>query len=159
VALKVERVVDSGIDAEEALRRPGRLEPLHLALSSAHGLMGVFGAVVLSNALLMRACQAKVPEGRSVGVQLVGDQQFRREALFPDQLAHQPERRALVASALNQHIENLTLMIDGAPQVHPLAGDADDHLVQVPIARAWAAPPQPSCNRGPELQNPRRTVS
>jgi len=38
--------------AEEALRRPGRFEPLYLALSPAHGLMGVFGAVVLSNALL-----------------------------------------------------------------------------------------------------------
>ena len=47
MALKIERVVDSGMDAEEALRRPGRLEALHLALSSAHGLMGVFGAVVL----------------------------------------------------------------------------------------------------------------
>jgi hypothetical protein len=56
VALKIERVVDSGMDAEEALRRPGRLEALHLALSSAHGLMGVFGAVVLFYALLMRAC-------------------------------------------------------------------------------------------------------
>jgi len=71
-----------------------------------------------------------VPEGRSVGAQLVGDQQFRRETLLPQQLAHQPERRALVAPALNQHIEDLALMIDGAPQVHPLARDPDHHLVQ-----------------------------
>jgi hypothetical protein len=45
VALKVERVVDSGMDAEEALRRPGRLEAPHLALSSAYGLMGILGAI------------------------------------------------------------------------------------------------------------------
>jgi hypothetical protein len=46
-------------------------------------------------------------------------------------------------------------MIDGAPQVHPLAGDADDHLVEVPpVARAWAAPSQLTCDPGPEFQNP-----
>src|ERR1700686_1252594 len=75
--------------------------------------------------------------------------------MFPEQLAHQPECRALVAAALNQHVENLALVINSAPQVHPLARDANDHLVEVPsIARAWAAPPQLSCDPGPELQNP-----
>jgi hypothetical protein len=50
-----------------------------------------------------------------------------------------------VAAALNQHVENLALVIDGAPQVHPLAGDANDHLVEVPpVGRAWAAPSKPS---------------
>ena len=38
----------------------------------------------------------------------------------------------LSASARNPHIEDLSLMIDGAPQVHPLAGDANHHLVEVP---------------------------
>jgi hypothetical protein len=66
VALKIERVVDGGMDAEEALRRPGRLEPLHLALSPAHGLMGILDAIVLSEALLTRAGQPQLPESRSV---------------------------------------------------------------------------------------------
>ena len=63
----------------------------------------------------MRAGQAQVPESSSVGAELIGDEQFRREALFPEELAHQPECRPLVAAALNQHVENLALMIDGAP--------------------------------------------
>src|SRR6266404_8490955 len=47
------------------------------------------------------------------------------------------------------------LVIDGAPQVHPLAGNPDYHLVEVPyVARAWAAPPQLSCDPGPEFQHP-----
>ena len=46
-------------------------------------------------------------------------------------------------------------MIDGAPQVHSLTGNSDDHLVEVPaIARPRTALPQPSCNPGPEFQNP-----
>ena len=49
----------------------------------------------------------------------------------------------------------LTLVIDGAPQVHPFASNPDYHLVEVPsVARAWAAPPQLSCDPGPEFQHP-----
>src|SRR6202162_4725445 len=103
----------------------------------------------------MRAGQAKMPKRGSVRVQLVSRQQFRHEALFPEQLAHQPECRTLVAAALNQHVENLALVIDSAPQVHPLAGDANDHLVEVPsVARAWAGPSEPAGKPGAELQSP-----
>src|SRR3979411_1678016 len=103
----------------------------------------------------MTAGQAQVPESSAVGAQLIGRQQFRRETLFLEELAHQPECRPLVAPALNQHVENLALVIDGAPQVHPFAGYPDHHLVEVPsIAWAWAAPSQLSCYPGPELQNP-----
>ena len=36
----------------------------------------------------------------------------------------------------NQHVEDLALVVDGPPQIHPLAGDPHHHLVQVPaIAR------------------------
>jgi hypothetical protein len=74
--------------------------------------------------------------------------------LFPDDPElHQPECRPLVAPALNQHVENLTFVVNGTPQVHP--GNPDYHLVEVrPIARAWAGPSQLSCYPGPELQNP-----
>jgi hypothetical protein len=100
----------------------------------------------------MRTGQAKLPKSGSVGAQLVSRQQFRREALFPKELAHQPECRALVAAALNQHIENLALVIDGAPQVHPLAGDADHHLVEVPsVARAWTGVSKPAGKPRSEL--------
>jgi hypothetical protein len=32
----------------------------------------------------------------------------------------------------NKHVENLALVIDSAPQIQPLPGDPDDHLVGVP---------------------------
>src|SRR5947207_1572708 len=103
----------------------------------------------------MRAGQAKMPKSGSVRAQLVSRQQFRHKALFPEQLADEPECRALVATALNQHVENLALVIDGAPQIHPLAGDANDHLVELPpVARTWARPLEPAGKSGPELQNP-----
>ena len=46
MALKVEVIVDSGMHAEEALGGSSRFEPRHLALSSSHHLMRVFGPIV-----------------------------------------------------------------------------------------------------------------
>jgi len=140
MSLMVEGIVDGGMDAEKPLRGSRRLEPLHLALSSPHDLMGVLSAIVFSEASIVRAGEAQLPERRAVGAQLVGDQQLRCEALFLEQLAHQPECRLRVSPTLNEDVENLALVVDGAPQIHPLAGDPDDHLVEVPSrARAWAA--------------------
>ena len=45
MALMVERIVDGGVHAEEALRGCCRLEPLHLALSPSHDLVGVLGPI------------------------------------------------------------------------------------------------------------------
>ena len=80
-----------------------------LLLSSSHRLMRVFGAIVPAQPLLVRAGQPQTPERRGVGAQLVGDQQFGCEALLLEQLAHQPQRRPSVASALDQHVEDLAL--------------------------------------------------
>jgi hypothetical protein len=50
-----------------------------------------------------------------------------------------------VTAALNQNVEDLALVIDGTPEVHPLAGDPHHHLVEVPaMARPRTAPPRPS---------------
>ena len=83
--------------------------------------------------------QSETPERRGVRAQLVGDQQFRRETLLLEQLAHQPQRRPGVAPALDQQVEDLALVVDGTPQIHPLAGDPHYHFVQMPaVARPRA---------------------
>jgi hypothetical protein len=62
MALKVEGVVDGSMNTEEALRRGGGLETLHLALSSSDRLMRVLGAVVGRQPLPMAAGQAQVAD-------------------------------------------------------------------------------------------------
>ena len=59
--LMVEGIVDGGMDVEKPLRGSRRLEPLHLALSSRHDLMGVFSAIVLSEAAIMKAGEVDNP--------------------------------------------------------------------------------------------------
>jgi len=60
-----------------------------------------------------------------------------------------------VPSALNQDLEDLALMIDRAPQIHMLAGDPDDHFVEMPaITRSRTAPPQSPSDRRSEFEHP-----
>ena len=66
MALKVERVMDGGVDIQKALSRRGRLEPLHLALSSPHRLVRVLRPIVFSKPLLMAERHSELPESRSV---------------------------------------------------------------------------------------------
>jgi hypothetical protein len=100
----------------------------------------------------MRTGQAKLPKSGSVGAQLVGRQQFRCEALFPEQLAHQPECPRACRGGAEPHVENLALVIDGSPQVHPHAGDANHHLVEAPsVARAWTGVSKPAGKPRSEL--------
>jgi len=125
MALEVEGVVDGGVHVEKTLGGASRLEPLHFALSSSYRLMRIFGSIVLPQPLLMRAGQSQTPERGGVRAQLVGDQQSRCEALLLEQLAHQPQRRPAVASALNQYVKDLAFMVDGTPEIHAYTGDPD----------------------------------
>ena len=90
MALKVEGIVNRTVHAEEALGGSSRLEPLQLALAPSDYLMRILRPIVFQKPLLMPTGQSKTPERRGVGAQLVGDQQFRRETLLLEQLAHQP---------------------------------------------------------------------
>jgi hypothetical protein len=155
VALEVESVVNRTVHAEKTLGGSSRLEPLQLALAASDCLMRILRPIVLSKPLLMPADQSETPERGGVGAQLVGDQQFRHEALLLEQLAQQPQRRPTIASTPNQHVENLALMVDGTPEIHPLAGDAHHHLVEMlAIARSRVTLAQPSCDHGTEFQHP-----
>ena len=46
----------------------------------------------------------------------------------------QPQRRPTIGPALDQHVEDLALVVDGSPEVHPLASNPDYHLVEVPAS-------------------------
>jgi hypothetical protein len=114
--------------------------------------MRVFRPIVISQSLLMRTGKPETPERCGVGAQLVGDQQFGRETLLLEQLAHQPQRCPTVAPTRHQHVEDFAFVIDGTPQIHPLAGDPHHHLVKVlAIARPKATLAQPSGDRGAEF--------
>jgi hypothetical protein len=77
------------------------------------------------------------------------------EALLLEKLAHQPQRGPAVAAALQQHVEDLALVVDGAPQIHPPAGDPNHHLVEMPsVARPLPALSQLARDHRTKFQHP-----
>ena len=59
---------------------------------------------------------------RPIAGKLIGDHDARRPALPLQQFTKQALGGALITPVLNQHIEDLAFMVDGAPPIHPLAG-------------------------------------
>jgi hypothetical protein len=71
--------------------------------------------MVFPKPLLMAARYFELPESGSLGAQLVGHDHLRSEALFSEQLAHESNGRALITPGLNQHIQDLALVINRMP--------------------------------------------
>jgi hypothetical protein len=100
---------------------------------------------------------SELPKSGPVRAQLVGRDHLRCEALFSKQvrMSHESDGRALVTPALNQHVQDLALVINRTLEVHSFAGNPDNHLVEIPaVARPRTVPPQPSCDHRPEIQHP-----
>ena len=94
--------------------------------------MGNLGPIVLVNPLFMLGTQADLLERSRVRAQLVGRHPGRREAVLPEQLADELSGGGLVPPALDQDLQHLALIVNRPPQVHLLAGNANDHFVQMP---------------------------
>jgi len=86
---------------------------------------------------------------------VVGDHRTGRITLFPQKLAYQPDRSALVALALHQNVEHFALSIDGTPQIDQPAIDFDEYLVKMPSGmRLGPASSKVSCDHGTEVFHP-----
>jgi len=74
-----------------------------------------------------------LPLRSAVAGKLVGDHDARRLHLLLKQLAQQPLGRLLVASALDQSIENNPGLVRRSPQPVLHAGDLKCYLIQMPF--------------------------
>jgi len=82
---------------------------------------------------------AQLTQGRRVGSQAIGDDGFRNGTLVLEQFLQQFQCCLFVTTLLDEDIQNFAFFVDGAPYVHSLAVDPDDHFVQVPHAICRAA--------------------
>ena len=99
--------------------------------------------------------QIELVERRSVGRQPVSRDRLRLDRLVVKEALQKSGRRLCVPPALDYEIEDLALIIDRPPQVHPLAADPADHLVQVPARRRLRpASLQPLGDQGAKLDGP-----
>src|SRR5262252_10470833 len=81
--------------------------------------------------------------GRGIALQLVGDDYPRNVSQALQQLAKEPLGGGRAAPALDQNVEDISVLVDRTPKIVLLAADADEHLVHVPlVAGLWPSLPQ-----------------
>jgi hypothetical protein len=131
-----EKVGDLIVDGQKSLHLPRRFEAFHDPLSSSRWLMRILRPVIEAYALAMLDARHDVPLGSRVAAQLIGDQHTRRLALLLQQLALQALGCLLVTPALNQDIENETLLVDRAPEPVLFAGDGQHDFIEMPFVTA-----------------------
>jgi hypothetical protein len=124
---------DGPMAREEALHVPRRLESAHRPFPLAARLVGIFRAVVEVSMLPMLHARQDLPLGRAIAFELVCHNHPRdvRQALekFPEEFLGS----VLVTSPLHEDVEDIPVLIHGAPQILPLAIDWQEDLIQVPL--------------------------
>ena len=70
--------------------------------------------------------------GNWIALELVRDELPRGSSLSLQHLAKEPVSGSLVASLRNEEIQNITVLINGTPEVDLLPVDLQEQLIHVP---------------------------
>ena len=117
---------------QESLRLSSGFEPPHLPLALSGRLMGDLCSIVRAAPGDMLHRRHHAPVRCPIASELVCDQPSRFAPLPFQQLPEEPPGSVGVAPSLDQDIDYVAVLIDGAPQIVSLASDADEDLVQEP---------------------------
>src|SRR5215813_6520542 len=111
-----------------------------MSLSSSCRLMRHLSAIVEITALAVLDPRQDLAFGSGVALELVRDDHPRNIPQALQQIAEEPRGRGRVAPALDQNVEDISVLVDRAPKIVLLAADPDEHLVHVPlVAGLWPA--------------------
>ena len=146
---------NGAIRRQKPLSMARRFKPLHAIFALPRGPMRVLTAVVEIATLAVFDPGQDLALRRAVALQLIRDDDPRYIPQALEQLAQELLRRLLIAPALDQDIEDVVVLIDGAPQVMAFAINRQKHFVQVPFV-AWlgASTLQPIRVVLPKFQTP-----
>src|SRR5207253_1960269 len=107
-------------------------EPLEYPLAFTRRQVRVFGAIIQSFMAPMHGVWQRPSNGWRVASQLVGDHDPRlRAALTIKHPMQETLSGCLIASVLDQNIQDDAVLIDGSPQPVACATDVQCHLVQM----------------------------
>ena len=132
VTPEAEEVMDESVHRQESLRVTRRFELSHLPLTLASRLVGDFGAVILVPFGVMDDGRHHRPLRGAIASELVGDQPLRHAGLTLQQLAKEAFGGFPITARLDENIDHVTILVDGALEILSFASDRDEDLVQVP---------------------------
>ena len=122
--------------------------------------MGYFGAIVRVLGRVVGDTGHDVPMGNSVAAQLVGHETTRFLSLTLQELSEESPRRTPVPTGLDEKVNQVTVLVHGAPQILALTVDRDEDFVQKPrISESTLTSLQPPGVIGPNFPHHCRIVS
>ena len=144
VSTDAEEILHDPVNRREPLELIGRLEPPHLALPLTRRLVGDLGPIVR---ILISDVDHRRHHGAArggIGAQLVGDQSSRETALGFQQRPKESDGCSPIPVRLREDVQDVTVLVDRAPQILLATLDRDEHLVEMPgVSHLTAAAPQP----------------
>ena len=88
----------------------------------------------------------------SIATQFIGDDAIRYGLLALQQLTKEAFGRSSVATFLEQNVNDITILVDGAPQIISLAANGHEDFIKVPaVTLSRALPSKTPSVFGPEL--------
>ncbi len=98
-------------------------------------------AIVEIPALPMLHARQDLTFRGTIGPEFIGHDHSRRVAQTLQQLAKEALGRLLVATALDQDVEHVAMLINGSPQIMEFASDTNEHFIQEPSVSGLRPPP------------------
>ena len=123
---------DRAIRGQKALGMTRGLESLHAPLALARGAMRVLAAVIEIATLAMLYAGKNLACGRAVALPFVRDEHAWHILQAFEPLSEELLRGIPIPAALDQNIQDVTILIDRPPEVTPLAIDREEHFVKMP---------------------------
>ena len=149
------QILNDTVNVQAPLGVGRRGEAAHLTLLVARRLMGDFGAIVRVLGRVAGDTGHDVPLGHSVAAQLVGHETTRFLSLTLQALSEESPRRTPVPTGLDEKVNQVTVLVHGAPQRLALTGDRDEDFVQKPrLSESTLTSLQPPGVIGAELPAP-----
>ncbi len=136
-----EKVGYLAMHRQKPLRLSLRLEAPHLALPLPRSLMGNLCPIVGVLLYDMRDRRHHRSLRRRITSELVGDDSYRTGLLALEQLPKESRGCPCITPFLHENIDDVTVLVDGAPKVVELAPNLDEDFVQVPDVTLLPAPP------------------
>jgi len=150
-----EKIVHSRVKREEALSVASRLKAPHVSLPLTGGLVGELASIVRISASVMIRSGQDFPCGRGVALGPIGHETHRLGTLGFQCHAEEPLGGPCIASTLHEDIDDVSILVDRAPEVVDLSVDRDEDLVDMPDVTEPAFPALETLTKPrPNLQAP-----
>jgi hypothetical protein len=119
-----------------------RLEACQVSRLLAGWFVGIPGGIIEMPVLAVFHTGPDVAHRRPIALQLIRDDEPQHRGQPLQQLTEKPLRRILLPLALDEAIEDMAVLVDGAPQSVPLAVAGEKDVIPVLLV-SWPGMPTP----------------